>query len=93
MYRTRGRIQDFSKGGGVHLRSTSKNKGGGGGPGEGPILGPMVKSLHSVPKKGGPDPLPPVLTVVSNRTVLVCTGYQHGKHAGYLTAGKLMAIY
>ena len=50
------RIQDFSKvGGGVHLRSTSKK----GGPGGGPILGPMLKSLHRGPKGGGPGPLDP----------------------------------
>ena len=39
----------FKRGGGVHLRSTSKKKGGRGG---GPILGPMLKSLHSGPKRG-----------------------------------------
>ena len=35
---------------GVHLRSTSKK----GGPGGGPILGPMFKSLHSGPKRADP---------------------------------------
>ena len=34
---------------GVHLRCTSKKRG----PGGGPILGPMLKSLHHGPKKGG----------------------------------------
>ena len=56
-----GRIQDFSNGGGVHLRSTTvqaKETGGGVREG-GPILGPMLKSLHSGPERGGPDPLPP----------------------------------
>ena len=51
-----GRIQDLSKeAGGVHLRSTSKK----GGPGGGPILGPMLKSLHSGPKRGVRNPWPP----------------------------------
>ena len=50
----------FLKRGGVHLRSTSKKKGGGG-PRGGPTLGPMLKSLHRGPRGGGggPDPLPP----------------------------------
>ena len=38
----------------VHLRSTSKRKGGSGG---GPTLGPMLKSLHRGLKGGGADPL------------------------------------
>ena len=48
----------FLKGGGVHLRFTSKKKEG---PGGGPTLGPMLKSLQRGQKKweGGPDPLPP----------------------------------
>ena len=37
----------FKAGEGVHLRSTIKK----GGPGEGPMLGPMLKSLHSGPKR------------------------------------------
>ena len=38
---------------GAHLRSTSKK----GGPGGGPTLGPMLKSLQRGPKKGGGRPL------------------------------------
>ena len=37
-------------GGGVHLRFPSKR---GGGPGGDPTLGPLLKSLHPGPKKGG----------------------------------------
>ena len=44
----------FEKGG-VQIRSTSKK----GGPDGGPILGPMLKSLHHGTKGGGPDPLDP----------------------------------
>ena len=47
----------FEKGGGgVHLRSTSKK---GGGSRRGPILGPMLKSLHSGQKGGIRTPSPP----------------------------------
>ena len=50
-----GRIQDIWKGGGgVQIRSTSKK----GGPDGGPILGPMLKSLHRG-TKGGSRPPPP----------------------------------
>ena len=52
---TRGGSRIFE--GGVHLRSTSKKRGGG--PRGGPALGPMLKSLHRGPKGGGPDPLDP----------------------------------
>ena len=47
----------FLKGGGrgVQIRSTRKK----GGPDGGPILGPMLKSLHRGTKGGGPDPLAP----------------------------------
>ena len=45
----------FLKGGGVQIRSTSKK----GGPDGGPILGPMLKSLHRGTKGGGGDPLDP----------------------------------
>ena len=48
------------EGGGVYLRSTSKK----GGPGGGPILGPMLKSLRSRPKGSRPlDPLDPPMHV------------------------------
>ena len=44
-----GAVPGLLKGGGVHLKSTSKKRGGG--PGGGPILGPMLKSLHRGPNK------------------------------------------
>ena len=44
----------LKRGGGVHLRSTSKK----GGPGGGPIVGPMLKSLHRGPKSGTTPPPP-----------------------------------
>ena len=50
----------FLKGGGVHLRSTSKKRGGGG-PRGGATLGPMLKSLHRGPKRGGSGPPAPPL--------------------------------
>ena len=43
-----GRIQDFLKGGGVQIRSSSKK----GGPDGGPILGPMLKA-YIVAQRGG----------------------------------------
>ena len=52
----RGGSRIFERGGGVHLRSTSKK--GEGGPRGGPTLGPMLKSLHRGPK-GGRTPCPP----------------------------------
>ena len=56
IWHNRGGSRIFEKGG-VHLRSTSKKKRGG--PGGGPTLDPMLKSLIVAPKKGGPDPLDP----------------------------------
>ena len=55
LYRGGSRI--FEKG--VHLSNNRKNKKGG--PGGGPTLGPMLKSLHCGPRGGGggPDPLDP----------------------------------
>ena len=44
--------------GGVHLRSTSKKRGGG--PRGGPTLGPMLKSLHRDPNPDPLDPPPPL---------------------------------
>ena len=40
----------FKKGGGIHLRSTSKKRGGAA------TLGPMLKNLYRGPKMGGPEP-------------------------------------
>ena len=42
----------FKRGGGVHLRSTSKKRGLGGLP----ILAPMLRSLHREPRGGGSGP-------------------------------------
>ena len=49
-------LKDTSRTG---LRSTSKKKRGGG-PGEGPTFGPILKSLYRDPKRGRtPPPVPP----------------------------------
>ena len=64
----RGGSRIFQKGGGVHLRSTSKKKGRG--PGGGPTLGPMLKSLHSGQKGGSGPPGPPLDPPMNIRTYL-----------------------
>ena len=54
--RQRGGSRIFERGG-VHLRSTSKKRGGGSK--RGSNFGPNVKKPTSWPKGGGPDPPPP----------------------------------
>ena len=82
-----GRIQDFLKRGEVHLRATSKKRGGGSG--GSPTLGPMLKSLHRGTKRGVRTPWTP--PPQSAHPVLKITKYREPKCFYILTCLPLFS--
>ena len=71
----------FLKGGGVQIRSIQAKEGGADG---GPILGPMLKSLHRGTKGGG-GPDPPLGSATGSQDDLRGLTHDHKPHIGLHT--------